>query len=278
MSSYLPITEIANVHRPGLEAQYQCHMNHILSECDGARPGTTYGRLTILGMAFRLRTDAGNHRRKVVCRCECGAITVPDVACLRSGEVISCGCSRREAFAKRTGRALHGLNKHPLYTIWKGMLARCNCTGSGSFDNYGGRGISVCSEWATDFKAFLNWSLSNGWKKGLEIDRRNNDGNYEPSNCRWVTRVVNANNTRTNLFIEAFGEIKTAAQWLSDARCKATRTTLYRRLKDGWSPERAIVTDPSDYDPRTARTLGRTEFQAEPAGSIRRGGVGGSAK
>lgn len=90
----------------------------------------------------------------------------------------------------------HGMTKTPLHQVWTAMRQRCINPNDQSYHNYGGRGITVCEEWAKSFVAFYEWSMANGYAKGLQIDRTNNDGNYEPSNGRWVTPVVNARNRR----------------------------------------------------------------------------------
>lgn len=89
-----------------------------------------------------------------------------------------------------------GLSHHKLYTVWLDMLRRCFNLYSKSFKNYGGRGITVCEEWKNDFKTFYDWALSNEWAESKEIDRINNDGNYEPLNCHFVTSRQNTSNTR----------------------------------------------------------------------------------
>lgn len=90
----------------------------------------------------------------------------------------------------------HGLMWHPLYNVWKNMRSRCNSDEASSFIYYGGRGISICYEW-DDFGAFHDWALSAGWTPGLEIDRIDVNGNYQPENCRWVTREINCQNRRS---------------------------------------------------------------------------------
>ena len=104
-------------------------------------------------------------------------------------------------------------SEKPLATIYRDILYRCYKKERNSYKNYGGRGIIVCNEWLNDFKKFYNWSISNGYEKGLSIDRINVNGNYEPSNCRWVTRKVQANNTRSNRLVTYNQETKTVSEW-----------------------------------------------------------------
>jgi len=92
-------------------------------------------------------------------------------------------------------KKMHGKSKTKIYHVWSGMLRRCNNPKSKAYKNYGGRGIAVCSEWH-DFLVFKKWALSHGYDESLQIDRINNDGNYEPSNCRFVTRSINHQNRR----------------------------------------------------------------------------------
>lgn len=93
-------------------------------------------------------------------------------------------------------RTKHGLKNHKLYKVWGSMINRVNNKLEKRYMDYGGRGITVCSEWRNDFKSFYDWCMDNGYKKGLSIDRIDNDGNYEPSNCRWTTKSIQSQNTR----------------------------------------------------------------------------------
>ena len=99
----------------------------------------------------------------------------------------------------RGAKITHGLTKHPLYNKWKCMKWRCCNPKHTFFKDYGARGIQVCEQWLNDPKAFVEWSLTNGWQKGLQIDRINNDGNYEPSNCRFVPNRTNSQNRRCSV-------------------------------------------------------------------------------
>lgn len=105
-----------------------------------------------------------------------------------------------------------GLRYHPLYCIWKAMLYRCEYPNTTYYFNYGGRGISVCEEWH-NLEKFIQDMFST-YIKGLQIDRIDNNGNYEPGNCRWVTQQENSNNRRTNRVVEYKGVTKTVAEWV----------------------------------------------------------------
>lgn len=98
-----------------------------------------------------------------------------------------------------------GISKHPAYPVWMNMRNRCFNPDNLGYKNYGGRGITVCDLWENSSMAFINWCEDNGYKKGLEIDRINNNGNYEPSNCRFVTRKVNSRNRRDSTYIKYAG-------------------------------------------------------------------------
>lgn len=107
----------------------------------------------------------------------------------------------------------HGLSYTPIYEAWKGMKGRCNCSSDIAYKNYGGRGIKVCSEWENDPVAFYNWSINNGRKKGLSIDRIDNNKGYSPDNCRWTTKTVQNRNRRCVLSITYKGETHTLKEW-----------------------------------------------------------------
>lgn len=104
----------------------------------------------------------------------------------------------------------------PVYNVWQGMKQRCNNPKNKNYYLYGGRGIKICEQWSNNFKEFERWALENGYEQGLTIDRINNNGNYEPDNCRWADLETQANNTRRNVYIEYQGQIKTMRQWSKD--------------------------------------------------------------
>jgi hypothetical protein len=129
-----------------------------------------------------------------------------------------------------------------LRRVREAIIERCTNPKCKAYHRYGGRGITICDEWRCSSRAFIKWSISNGWQPGLEIDRRDNNAGYNPDNCRCVTRKVNMNNMEATLFIEAFGDRKTISEWLEEARCVVERRTLYYRIyRYGWDAERALA-------------------------------------
>ena len=122
------------------------------------------------------------------------------------------------------------------------MVQRCMNPKNKGYHNYGGRGIKVCDEWLNDSKAFVEWSLANGYEQGLSIDRIDNDGDYSPENCRWATRKQQSNNTRKNLLLTFNGETHTCAEWADIFG--VDRNRFHHRLKQGWDLER-ILNEPA---------------------------------
>lgn len=135
------------------------------------------------------------------------------------------------------------MEKYKLRSRWVKMLSRCEDPDYPQYKDYGGRGIKVCKDWH-DFNKFYMWCIKNGVKPDLFIDRINNDGDYSPSNCRFVTRKENNNNKSNNTWVFAFNENKTLSQWIDDKRCHVKKGTLQRRLRLGWDPEEAISAKP----------------------------------
>lgn len=148
--------------------------------------GMKFNRLTI-----KERDKERKKRPYWICECECGIIKSVAACDIKSGKTKSCGCFDQER--KRTDTVKHGYNRTPTYVVWSNMHARCSNSKRHDWKNYGGRGISVCGRW----KEFVNFLSDMGEKpENLTLDRINNDGDYEPGNCRWATASEQRRNQR----------------------------------------------------------------------------------
>lgn len=170
-----------------------------------------------------------------LCHCDCGTKKIIRGHDLKCGTK-SCGCSRRY----NTGLYQHGLSGTRLHNIWRSMKDRCFNTNNKSYSFYGGRGISICTEWLNDFVPFFEWSNNNGYSDELTLDRIDINGNYCPENCRWIDRTKQANNTRRNVVITIDDETKTLSEW-----CKYLNlnySSVQSRLHKGWELKLALTT------------------------------------
>lgn len=213
--------------------------------------GYRCGRWTILGPCFYTRDFQKNgtstSRKVVVCECDCGTIramytTQLTCSTKRSN---SCGCLVGDVSRARSGADcgsyVDGRRSEHLNKTYRGIKERCYNQKCKGYQRYGKRGIVMCDEWLEDYTAFREWSINNGYKKGLSIDRINVNGNYEPSNCRWATFTQQARNRTNNRPMEAFGETKLVTEWFEDPRCCVTLESLWKRLERGWELERALT-------------------------------------
>lgn len=149
--------------------------------------GNRYGMLVAIK-----EVEVVKKKSKWLYKCDCGNKKIIWRHTVTDGSTVSCGCYQKTK---------NGLSNTRLYRIYMGMLRRCGDPKCKSYKNYGGRGIVVCEDWSFDFQSFYNWALSNGYSDDLSIERINNNGNYEPSNCKWATRIEQNNNTRRNKYV-----------------------------------------------------------------------------
>lgn len=175
------------------------------------------------------------HSPRYLCFCECGKVLEIDGRHLISGATKSCGCKNRETLKKIA--TTHGKTKTTEYAIWRGMRYRCLSESCKEYKHYGGRGIAVCEAWANSFEAFLKDMGPR--PKGASIERLNNDGNYEPSNCKWADKAEQSRNKRSNVFIEIEGVRLTQSEWAKKNNIPVQ--VIYTRIKRGWGTEDAVT-------------------------------------
>ena len=169
-------------------------------------------------------------------RCECGNERVYAKKDVNSMRKTACGC--RRIGENNKGWFKHGLRNHPIYHCWKNLFRRCYKKDDPDYVNYGARGIAVFEDWH-DISKFVAWSESNGYAPGLELDRKENDKDYTPDNCRFVTSKVNNNNRRNNRYLELNGKRQTVQMWADEIGVKSN--TLRRRIDVyKWDLERAL--------------------------------------
>lgn len=210
--------------------------------------GAQFGRLTAVECLGKSSPNGGY---RWLCRCACGN----EVVVLRSNlgkHTNSCGCIRKETAVRlnatpeakkrladlRGRNTVHGLSRHPLHRVWSHMIERCEYAKHKSFASYGGKGVSVCPEWRKDFTSFYAWAMESGYKKGLSLDRIDNDLGYSPDNCRWATPREQTRNRSVS--------VKIGDDYLMDLAKQAgvCYNTLYWRLKKGWPLEDALHKPP----------------------------------
>lgn len=194
--------------------------------------GQRFGNLEVLEFVGVI-----NHRAVFKCKCDCGNIKTVQGQLLLNGHTKSCGCISKE----KPNARKHGLTNTKIYGVWCGIKCRCLNEKSHEYQYYGGRGITICQEWQNDFQAFYDWAMANGYQEGLTIDRKDVNGNYEPSNCCWVTMEFQNNNRRNCVKITYNGETKSLSEFAKQKGIKYT--TLWRRLNVlHWSVEKALST------------------------------------
>ena len=177
--------------------------------------------------------DSNGHiHRQFLCRCDCGNEKVVRLCYLRRGTTKACGCLRGKSSITHHG------TKTRLYRCWQSMKRRCLSPNDERYRFYGGRGVSICSEWMV-YEPFRDWALANGYTDELTLDRIDVNGNYEPSNCRWVDMKTQANNKRTNHYITCNGVTKSAQEW-SDISGIPANTLIFRHTHD-WPSDKILA-------------------------------------
>lgn len=179
--------------------------------------GRRFGRLTVIGIE-----DTNTRKTYWACQCDCGKMKRVRSDSLLRGSIRSCGCLKEErdkinlnssASKKKFEETGYKVGGTRLYGIWQNMKGRCNNPNDARYDRYGGRGIKVCGEWETDFIAFHDWAIASGYSDDLTLDRKDNDGDYCPDNCRWATQKEQSNNRSTNIKITIGNATKNLTEW-----------------------------------------------------------------
>jgi len=185
-------------------------------------------RFNILTVISEAPKAGARERRYWNCICDCGRSCVVSQDNLKHGGVKSCGCLQRKQ--QESGQRTHGGCGTVEHNTWASMLQRCRGTNPRSYKDYAGRGICVCLQWF-DFPTFLK-DMGARPSKHHSIERLDVNGNYEPGNCIWATKAVQANNTRGNRVIVHEVRSQTLAQWAAEVGMKPS--TLRKRIEAGW--------------------------------------------
>lgn len=195
--------------------------------------GQKFGKLKVIRRVEN--NKQGN--AQFLCKCDCGKEIIVRSSNLIQKHTVSCGCLRAITKTK------HNSYKTRLYKVYRGMISRCLEKTNKEYSNYGARGITVCNEWKNNFLAFRDWALNNGYDENAKygectIDRIDVNGNYEPSNCRWINLKLQAKNTTRTIKITYKGKTQCLKDWAEEL--KIDYQTLRKKLKKGYSFEKSI--------------------------------------
>lgn len=193
------------------------------------------GRLTQVGLSFK----SGKYKpRYAVFECECGSRKLINTGNVKQGKTSSCGCYQKRITSEVS--TTHGLSKNTASSCWYCMIDRCENRENDQYENYGGRGITVCSRWLNSLADFIEDMGDR--PDGMSINRIDNSLGYFKENCRWATALEQSRNMRTNRLLEINGQIKCVAEWSEESGVKYT--TVICRLNRGWTAENAVFTKP----------------------------------
>lgn len=203
--------------------------------------GHKYGRLTVIEFSHFKRSPSGHKDAYWKCKCDCGNVVIKPSGRLRNGNVRSCGCFRTDEIRRRFCKPFD----RRLYGVYEDMIRRCYDPSFKYYGYYGGRGITVCGEWLGDngLDVFRTWAMENGYKRGLTIERLDNNKGYSPDNCAWVDRFEQGRNKRNNVLVTINGETKILAEW-----CRILNVPYWRvksrRNKLGWTVAESLLIPP----------------------------------
>lgn len=208
-------------------------------------PGDKFGLLSVIEEVEAVRLPSGQVNRMIKCACECGTIKNVRFLHLIRARTNSCGCLQGEK---------HGFGKTKLYGVWQSMKQRCYAGYSNCKRYYQEKGIEVCEEWRNSFVAFKAWAINNGYKIGLQIDRIDNAGNYQPSNCRWVTQYENMMNRDITRCITIDGVKKPIAVFVREQGITKNVELICKRIASGWPIDKALSLPPDKNQRIKARS------------------------
>lgn len=217
-----------------------------------------FGLLVVVEEAPTRKRSNGGSITMWHCKCDCGKELDVIANSLLRGRTKSCGCAKSKIISEKTAKH-RGIDDR-LYHVWAGMKGRCYNHQNQSYQYYGGRGISVCEEWAESYAAFRDWATANGYDPNAEvgkctIDRIDNNGDYTPTNCRWVGMDVQSTNKHPSgkaIKIEYCGQLKTIKDWSEITGISSG--AIRERLRRGWSVENALATPSPCYRGRRGLT------------------------
>ncbi len=200
-----------------------------------AATGDRFGHWTV--QSTYLKRRGSKNRQRSICLCICGKLRHVWTDSLMGGESKSCGCKRRGAL---THGATAGGKPNPEYIAWQRMKQRCYYPQTLDFERWGGRGITVCDRWKNSFEAFLD-DMGSKPAPRYSVERRDNDGHYEPNNCYWASPKEQARNTRRNRHITFDNQTMNVAEW-ADTTGLPSQVIRDRLDKSGWSIEKTLTT------------------------------------